>query len=118
MSDVLSDAYEGTATLGRVSSIIGAIVGTLFGLVLIGVGIFVAVRQPIQSTSNTNNSTNNNSTNNNSTTNYIAAAVLIGFGILIIVLSWVVVYFSSRYKFFAAAEGVGTIADLLSPNSF
>jgi hypothetical protein len=109
MSDILNDAYEGTATLGRVSSIIGAIVGTLFGLVLIGIGIYVAVRQPIQSTS---------ANNNNTTTNYIAAAVLIGFGILIIVLSWVVVYFSSRYKFFAAAEGVGTIVDLVSPNSF
>ena len=104
MSEFLQDAYSGTATLGKISSYVGAFIGTLFGIVLIILGIYVAVKKPIKK---------EKSKDENTSTNYIAAAVFIGFGFLIIISSWITIYLTYNYKVFASAEGIGTLTDLI-----
>jgi hypothetical protein len=50
--------------------------------------------------------------NNNAAS--IAGGVLIGVGLLILIVGWIVYYLTRRYKFFAAAEGVGEAANIIS----
>lgn len=46
-------------------------------------------------------------------TDNILGIVLIGFAIVFIIIVWLVVYLTQKYKFFAAAEGVGTVFSVI-----
>lgn len=45
----------------------------------------------------------------------IIGSILIVVAGIILLISWVVVYLTFKYKFFAAAEGVGTVLDAFTP---
>lgn len=45
--------------------------------------------------------------------NIVGAALIVAAAIILLIV-WLVVYLAFEYKFFAAAEGVGTVVDILS----
>jgi len=55
-----------------------------------------------------------NDINSQKTGKMIGGGVMIGFAVLIITLSGINLYFTSKYKPLAAIEGAGTIIDVLS----
>lgn len=52
--------------------------------------------------------------NSNNQAALIAGGVLIGVGLLILIIVWLIYYFATKSKFFAAAEGVGEAANIIS----
>ena len=79
--------YSGGATVGRIGAFISAIVATIVGIFLIGVGIYTL-------------STKNSGSNSTE----IGVAYIIG-GIILAGLAWLIYYFTRKSKAFAFVEG-------------
>lgn len=168
-----SDIYSGSASLGRVTTIIRAVVGTVVSIMLIIVGVVlirakgkltdstnsgIVTNSPsctpqvndnmteyqcngvnlsynvsgkaytitFNATTSTNYSTkptgitvyydpsNPENGSINSDTNHVAGWVALVMGVIILIGVWIAVILASKYKFFAASEGVATGAGLVS----
>ena len=108
----LKKGYQGTAVVGRASAIMGFVVAIVFGIALIAGGIALMV---VPSSSNIpDQEMKQNDINSQKTGKMIGGGFMIGFAVLIITLSGINLYFTSKYKPLAALEGTGTIIDVLS----
>lgn len=169
MSDGVSDIYSGASAFGKFSAIIGGVIGTLLGLIFIGMGSYIiyeasrrttsvqgkitdskcqqttspnrqcmitvnyTTSQPSQMCTQTFSVQDENKyKKDNTVTIYydpsspcntgslesrrqdtIIGIILIITGLIFIFIVWLVVYLTYKYKFFAAAEGVGTAIRIL-----
>jgi len=108
----LKKGYQGTAVVGRASAIMGFVVAIVFGIALIAGGIALMV-VPSSSIAS-DEKMKQDSINNQKTGKMVGGGVMIGFAVLIITLSGINLYFTSKYKPLAAVEGTGAIIDVLS----
>jgi len=108
----LKKGYQGTAVVGRASAIMGFVVAIVFGVALIAGGIAVMV---IPSSSDFDDKEmKQDDINGQNTAKKIGGGFMIGFAVLIITLSGINLYFTSKYKPLAAVEGTGAIINVLS----
>jgi len=105
---LLKKGYQGTATLGKASATFGFVVCLIIGLGLIAGGIALFVAKPPKDDDFPDMQ------KSEKTGMKIIAGFMIGFAVLIILLSGLTLYFTTKYKPVAAAEGVGTIFNLFS----
>jgi len=169
MSDGISDIYSGASDFGKFSAIIGGIIGTLIGLIFIGMGSYIiyeasrrtqsvqgkitdskcesttsqnrqcmitvsyTTSQPSQMCTGSFSVQDENRFDKGNTITIfydpsdpcntgslesreqdtIIGIILIVIGLFLIFIVWLVVYLTYKYKFFAAAEGVGTAIRIL-----
>lgn len=113
-NNTASQIYEGTAQVGRVGSMIGAIIATVFG----GIAVIVGIIMCITSSSSNSNDSNSNNTDDGGNTNttspgqvqvYIGIALIIA-GVLAAGISWLVYALTSKSKMLASVVGAGDLA--------
>lgn len=108
----LKKGYQGTAVVGRATAVMGFVIAVIFGIILIAGGIALMV---VPSSSDIpDEKMKQDDINNQKTGKMVGGGVMIGFAVLIITLSGINLYFTSKYKPLAALEGTGTIIDVLS----
>ena len=108
----LKKGYQGTAVVGRATAVMGFVIAVIFGIILIAGGIALMV---IPSSSDFKDEEMKQSDiKAQKTGKMIGGGFMIGFAVLIITLSGINLYFTSKYKPLAALEGTGTIIDVLS----
>lgn len=103
---LLKNGYPGTVKLGRTSVIFGFVGCLIIGLGLIAGGIILLVAKP------PDDDKLPELKKSQKIGIKIIAGFMIGFALLIILFSGLRLYFATRYKAVAAAEGVGTIYNL------
>ena len=123
--DSLVDA---TASIGRISAFIGVIFGSVVGVGLIILGLYIVITDripPFIGTSNNSPSSASSSTSNPSTTTStitsttnkspaLMGGIFIGIGVVAIVIAWLIYWGTQKSKAFALFEGIGSIGGLLS----
>jgi hypothetical protein len=104
MSSVGSELYSGAAGFGRIWAVISACFATLVGIILLAVGILMLVVKPTPPKRGDPPQKGNPK---------VAGGILIFVAIMIVTLSWLMVYLTRHSKFAAAAMGVGGGIDLI-----
>ena len=105
----LKTGYQGSAVVGRASAIMGFVVSIVLGIALIAGGIALMVSP--SSSDFRDQEMKEDDIKNQKTGKMIGGGFMIGFAVLIITLSGINLYFTSKYKPLAATEGVGTIVN-------
>lgn len=100
LSNVVSTAYKGAAGLGRIETIIGAVVGGFLSVVLVGVGINL-IRHPQPQTD-----PNGKVIGPPTTT---PGWILVGLGVFIALSAGISLWLVNHYKGFAALIGAESI---------
>lgn len=98
MSSLGSDLYSGAAGFGRIWAVISAIFATLVGVIFLIAGIFLVVSKPAPQKRDDPPQKGSPK---------VAGGICIFVAIMIITMSWLMVYLTRHSKFAAAAYGTG-----------
>lgn len=110
-----SELYSGAATFGTITSAISLIFGTLIGLFLIGIGIYMLVSKDDKNSPDPKKP--NDSTTTTTGSRKTGGIISIIFGVVIILIVWVYWYFVRKSKTFAAATGAISAVDMITGRS-
>ncbi len=114
------NVYSGAADLGRVYSTIGLVAGLIIGVILIVIGISMLLKKPDPDPVFNSDPMSTSFQQSETNSNTLVGWSLIGTGIVVIVIAWLIWHFTQVSKPFAATEGaLGTVEmvkDIFTPS--
>ena len=107
-------AYEGTATFGRIHSVIGTIIITVVALLFIAIGLYLLIKKPVVHYTSEDDGSPEQKVMSKTSENVLGVGLILG-ALIIAGLSWLMTYFTMKSKSFAAVAGTADIAsDLMN----